>query len=111
MQNSSTFRLLLHQEYFEIPSSFQRLSEIKQYIYENLMMNKEYIIKSEITKDILLNFVKYWTKNEIPEITFDNIDQYDLISNEFGVIKNIIQLSHKIFQDPQNFFQLLKIDN
>lgn len=60
------------------------------------MTQKKYYVKSDISEDILQSFINYWTKKEIPDIKLYNLFEFEQLSQEFDIMKPVIQMFRKI---------------
>ncbi|KAK8838471.1 beta-1,3-glucan linked protein [Tritrichomonas musculus] len=89
------FDLILNCTAFKVPSQFYYLSTINQNIYKILVLNHEYVIQSSVNKKTFEMFIRYMVKREIPDLDLDNIDQFEKLSEEFDVMKDIIQIFRK----------------
>ncbi|KAK8895331.1 hypothetical protein M9Y10_023791 [Tritrichomonas musculus] len=87
------FILFLSSKEFYIPSDFNNLSNVKQNIYQTLINSHKYEVKSQVHDDSLQSFIDYWVKMRIPDLSYDKyLIDYIQLSEEFGIMKNLIQL-------------------
>lgn len=95
MENS--LKLILKSTSFVIPSDFKYLPDVSSDIYQSLMtQKKKYYVISDISEDILQSFINYWTKRVIPDIKLYNLFEFEQLSQEFDIIKPVIQTFRKI---------------
>ena len=87
-----TYKLFLKDKTFPIPSKFLFLCDLNRTVYDTLITNKQYIICSRVNEKILKSFIEYWGNQKIPFICPENFRQYLSLSNEFGLMKNLIQI-------------------
>lgn len=101
MQTKNELALILKDDMLLIPSDFTHLCETDSNIYKQLITEKKYEIQSEVNANILESFVNYWISKEDPNITPENISEYEKLSNEFNFMKNVIQYYKNIFNDQE----------
>lgn len=89
------FELILQSKIFKIPSKFPSLIYVDRNIYTKLITEKRYEVKTRSNELIFQSFVNYWVNEEIPDLQFDNIDEYDELSQEFDIMKEIILIFQK----------------
>lgn len=92
MQKNSVFKLILGSKIILIPTFFPSITDISQDIYKSLQQNGQYQIKSDVCDYVLGSFIKNWIKKETPKITIDNYSQYQQLSQEFDLMKDLIKL-------------------
>lgn len=95
MEDKKTFKIILNDDIFIIPTDFQSLSNVNPKIYLKLRSQSQYVVQSQVHKDTLKSFINYWTKKEIPEISINNISEYELLSQEFDLMKCLIKFHLK----------------
>ena len=93
--NDLCFKLLLRTKSFLIPSDFIFLNDMNQDIYSELITKSEYKVESNVRNKTLRSFIKYLVHREIPDINIDNINEYELLSKEFDIMKPLIQIYYK----------------
>ena len=89
------FKLKLGSEIFSIPSNFRFLDDINTIIYTTLIEKSQYEVKSDVSKEVFESFIKYWMDRELPDINKSNIHEYEKLSKEFDLMKDIILLYRK----------------
>lgn len=73
------------------------------------LLNKEaYHVESNVSDETFQNFLNFWTKGEEPLINSDNASDYYLLSEEIGLMKDIV-LKH-INEDVLHISCLQKLD-
>lgn len=78
---------------FSIPftrKNLNKISEDKELPYNTLVNNQIYTIESNVRNDIFQSYLNYWNDGEIPQINSDNIWEYYQLSNEFGLLSEIL---------------------
>lgn len=95
MKDTTTYKLISKGKVFLIPSSFPSLSNININIFSELYLKFQYIIKSDVQEETIKSFIKYWVFHIIPNFNSINIVEYEKLSQEFDVMKNILQLIKK----------------
>ena len=84
-------KLILKSKEFIIPSDFQSLTDINQDIYAILKKSHQYSVKSKVNEKTFESFINNWVNKTLPEITLDNISEYEQLSREFDRMTDIIQ--------------------
>ncbi|KAK8836378.1 hypothetical protein M9Y10_039721 [Tritrichomonas musculus] len=103
-KEKNNFQLSLNSKIFYIPRDFCLLNEIDPSIYNQLFTNKFYEVKSYVDKKVLKEFINYLIYRKTPLIQYDNINDYEQLSQEFDVMKNIIQIFHKKAPNPNESY-------
>lgn len=70
---------------FDYTRIVQMLQEIPKEIGFKLMRNETYIVKSQVRKENFQNFLDYWQHSKKLEFNSDNMFEYFLLSQEFGI--------------------------
>lgn len=86
------FELFLQSKSFTIPSNFRYINDIDLNIYNTLLETNKYIVKSDVSEEVLQSFIKNWVYQELPIINQKNFSEYKKLSKEFDRMKDIIQL-------------------
>lgn len=90
--NQISFELISNKKAFKIPTKFGQLRDVPNDIYNTLIFSKnQYEIKSKVKDEVLEFFVQYMVREEVPIIDIDNFSQYEELSNEFNLMKDLIQ--------------------
>lgn len=89
---SLMFRIVLKTHVFQIPSDFPLFNNINHDIYLKLINYHQYKIKSNVCEEVVQSFIKYWINKQIPNIEIDNFIQFYFLSQEFDLMKDIIQI-------------------
>ena len=84
------YQLILNNRTFTISNIL--LTDIDPGILEILTTNRQYEVKSDVHEDIFQAFVLYLLKGILPSFCETNISEFDLLSQEFDVMKNLIQI-------------------
>lgn len=106
-KNYITF--LLNSNTIKIPSDFNNLIDVNQDIYHILVTQHKYEVKSNVSDQIFQSFIDHWVNNRNPEINVNNISEYELLSQEFDRMQDIIELYYKHL--PSNIVSSLIIYN
>ncbi|KAK8884317.1 hypothetical protein M9Y10_043425 [Tritrichomonas musculus] len=134
MQNEKCFIMSLNETIFKIPFEFCQIFESR--VYKAIINTKLYKVKSNVSEEVFNSFVKYITNKELPNINSENFFEYEELSNEFDIMKNLINFYRnmiknlaslslinrnqklkaklncrkaKIFQKRNNYEQIIKI--
>ena len=75
--------LILNSEKFIIPSNFQYLPDINISIFKILLEKRKYEVRSNVSKKVFESFIDNWINMKIPNVTSDNISEFELLSEEF----------------------------
>ncbi|KAK8842952.1 hypothetical protein M9Y10_025818 [Tritrichomonas musculus] len=87
-----TYTLFFQSSKLFIPSDFASISNIDSSIHAKLIKKHKYIIKSKVSNETIKSFINYWVYHKVPNISQDNVGEYEEISNEFQIMKNLIQI-------------------
>lgn len=90
--SSNCLKLIFKSKIFFIPRSFSNLPDVDRNIYDELTKTNRYVIKSNVNDKIFISFLNHWIFGLIPNINIDNIQEYELLSQEFDRMKNLIQI-------------------
>ena len=85
-------KLIFKSKIFFIPRSFSNLPDVDLNIYDELTKTNRYVIKSNVNDKVFKSFLNHWIFGLIPNINIDNIQEYELLSQEFDRMKNLIQI-------------------
>lgn len=80
---------------FQYKVHLQHLVIIKEEIGSLLLNDEPYYVKSKVNPENFKSFLKYWYDKENPEITSDNIYDYFQLSQEFGIMEDLITNSQE----------------
>ncbi|KAK8896916.1 hypothetical protein M9Y10_014842 [Tritrichomonas musculus] len=94
-QEQNTYKLILKTKTFLIPSNFQNLENVNRDIYAKLISKGQYRVKSDVCNDNFRSFIEHWVKGIVPNIDYDNLYEYDQLSQEFDRMKQLIQIFKK----------------
>lgn len=95
MTEGDSFKLIFRSKTYSIPQNFPFLSDVNGQIYKTLLTTKRYNVKSNVREDVFLSFINNWTSQEIPIFSIDNINDFEILSQEFDRMKNLIQVFKK----------------
>lgn len=95
MQSVEKYKLILKSRIYPIPSSFLLLYDIDSNIYKNFKTNGFYKVKSNVHEEVFQSFYNHWVYKEPPLINIDNISEFELLSQEFDTMMDIIHLFQK----------------
>lgn len=103
MKGQKTFKLLLKSNIFLIPSRFPFLNDVNPDIYNQLMSNGQYQVKSDVSEEVFQVFLDLWVYNKSQNINLSVYLNMLPLCQEFQRMNNICQLFSKF--SPQ--FSLL----
>lgn len=95
MTEGDSFKLIFRSKTYSIPQNFPYLSDVNGQIYNTLLTTKRYNVKSNVREDVFLSFINNWTSQEVPIFSIDNINDFEILSQEFDRMKNLIQVFKK----------------
>ncbi|KAK8843683.1 hypothetical protein M9Y10_024746 [Tritrichomonas musculus] len=104
---NTTYTLSLKSSKFTIPSDFLSITNVDPSIFEDLSKTHNYTIKSNVHEEIIEQFIDFWVYRKVPKISQENISEYEEISNEFQIMRNLIQV-FKRKQENKSQFQKKK---
>lgn len=90
----SYYTLILNLKKYQICNNI-RLSLINPQIYKIIKTEKQYHIKSNVTEKVFVMFIKYLIYCQIPKFEIDYVHEYDLLSQEFDFMNDLVQLFKK----------------
>lgn len=96
MQEENTFKLILKTKTFFISSDLPCINDINTKIILELLENRQYEVKSDISEEVFQYFINYLVNAEPPNILPDNIKEYTQLSQEFGIMKDFIKIATKL---------------
>lgn len=103
MELQGKYKLYLKSSVFYIPTSFRSLKDVDDEIYSILTTKQQYEVKSNVSEESFKKFLKHWVERKIPEMNENNIQDFQLLSEEFDRMKDLIE----IFQKKRKKNQLL----
>lgn len=94
-----SYQFLLKQKIFYIPFNFKHSIDISPNILNSIIINShhQYQVESNVSENTFQSFVNYLINDLIPDIEIDNINEYNQLSQEFGLLREIIENKKKIF--------------
>ncbi|KAK8843557.1 hypothetical protein M9Y10_024614 [Tritrichomonas musculus] len=90
MQIKEDFKFILNSKIYHVP--YQSCVNINPLIINTLLTGGLYEVKSDISEDIFHSFINYLTTKEIPFLNDRDICEYEEISEEFDIMKDIINI-------------------
>ena len=108
MINQGQFKLILNQHNFFIPSNCRSFQSIDQNIYESLIANHQYKVKSNVSMEIFQSFIDYLVNNKKPNIDISNASEFEKLSNEFDCMQSMINLFKNLYKKFS--FSFMKTD-
>lgn len=97
-------KFILKDVTLELADNFHFFSNIDQKIYQTLISERQYIIKSQVCKETLESFINFCINGIIPDFS-SNISEYDQLSREFDIMRNLIQL----YQQKTQCYEFLSL--
>ncbi|KAK8841463.1 hypothetical protein M9Y10_027081 [Tritrichomonas musculus] len=86
--------LIFNGERYQLSIDYSRamqvLPQIPQEIGSKLLKNEDYTVESQVQLEVFQNFLDYWKTSKEPKINSDNLFEYHLLSQEFGLMKDIL---------------------
>lgn len=95
MENS--LKLISNSKIFQIPTRFKHMNEISINIWNILIFEHQYEIKSKVNEIVLQGFIHYLIEDQYPDIKIDNIDEYSKLSEEFEILQDYISNKRTLF--------------
>ncbi|KAK8896976.1 hypothetical protein M9Y10_014906 [Tritrichomonas musculus] len=92
MQTEKKYNLMFKLKLFTIPSNIIALKDFDTNIYNILITEQLYEVKSNVHVELFESFIRHWINNETPDINLNNIDDFVLLSQEFDRMQNLIHL-------------------
>ncbi|KAK8840195.1 hypothetical protein M9Y10_031139 [Tritrichomonas musculus] len=100
--------LVLNSKEFELPYHFKMIEDISCDISESLQNDDhKYVIKSQVSEDILQLFIRYLVEGEEPEIHFDTIYELSQLSHEFQIdeLNSMISAKRKKWREVETYIE------
>lgn len=94
-------KIILKEKEFEIPLDFRYFNDIHPDIRQILLKDKQYIVKSNVQEETLKSFINFWINKVIPEFTSSNLSEYDQLSQEFDLMKEVLSIYKRFLQQIQ----------
>ena len=85
-------KLILKSKEFSISSNFCYFNDINPEIYKSLTTNHHYKVQSNVSEEVFQSFLDYWLTKKLPSIDDNNIHEYVELSEEFDLMKDLIQM-------------------
>ncbi|KAK8841185.1 hypothetical protein M9Y10_027385 [Tritrichomonas musculus] len=95
MQYHKEFTFIVQAKTYKILASFPYLQDVDEKIYKQLISTNQYEVKSRVSEEVFQSFINHWTKNELPNLQIDNLNEFEQLSKEFDRMQNLIQIFKK----------------
>lgn len=102
-EGKDAFFLNFNDEDFRIQHDSRYLFDINPEIFQELMNTHYYKVKSNVSPDVFNSFIKYFINRQVPIINSENFFEFQELSNEFEIMKNIIQIYSRIIKNTDNY--------
>ncbi|KAK8875598.1 hypothetical protein M9Y10_005767 [Tritrichomonas musculus] len=111
MEEHIKLKLVHKSKYYEIPCQFKNLPNVNKEIYSKLLFTPShtYIVKSNVDDSIFQSFINYWVDEKEPKIQLENYYQYYLLSQEFNLMENLLELSKENWNTYEQNLYILSI--
>ena len=100
-------KLILKSKEFAISTNFRYFNNIKSEIYDILTTTQQYEVQSNVSEETFQAFLDYWTIKKVPEFDEYNISEYTELSEEFDLMKDLVQMYQQLtpkMTDPKQQF-------
>lgn len=88
---NTEYSIFLKSKEYKIPKKKQIIIMASDRVADNLLLNDNYIVKSNVSHEVFESFLDYWKdKNKIPNITPINYKEYKDLSQEFEIMSDLI---------------------
>lgn len=106
----NSFELLLNYKRFTIPSRFDRLTKVSAKVYNILIFSSphQYNIESNVSEDVLQSYIKYWTDEDLPEVTISNFYEFYHLNQEFDLLTDFLENKKLEFGKDLQYYYALK---
>lgn len=105
MSTQDTFKLILKSKEFDIPSAFRSVRNVKPEIFKTLTDTHQYQVQSDVSEDVFQGFLDNWVKRTLPDINLDNIEQYEKLSKEFELMKDLVETFRRLTQSSDSLIE------
>lgn len=86
------FTFILDENEFRVQFKICCLNNINKEIRRYLIKYKKYEVQSKVSKTIFESFIDFWINKKIPSLDSENIEEYKKLSQEFGIMADLIDL-------------------
>ena len=88
-------------------ANLRSLNKLKDDLYNTLVLNHQYQVKSIVSEDVFQSFVDYLVNDTIPDIQKDNFHEYVLLNDEFEILSQIITDKEEELCNEINYVDIL----
>ena len=89
--NKTKYLLYLKNKKYMIPKKKQIICVVSERVANDLLINNQYFVFSDVSEEVFISFLEYWKdQSKTPDITPENLQEYEKISQEFEMMKDII---------------------
>lgn len=96
MSGEEKCKLIFKTLEYEIPSQFRSLVEALPPIQEAIRDKHRYEVQSDVSEEVFKSYVDNWISRDAPDITDENVEEYAKLSEEFGAMKDVVELYRKL---------------
>ena len=86
------FNIIFHLKHYQVPSEFTFFTKIDPTISKILQIEGQYEIKSIVSQKTSDEFISYLINGKIPDFNFDNISEFEQLSNEFDFMQDLVKM-------------------
>lgn len=105
-KSKTSYDLIFRNQILHVPKIQEIIISVSKRVADELLNSNKYIVKSNVSDDIFQNFVDFWIDNKkIPIIDHTNLTEYQQLSQEFGMLSELISSK----KDP--LFNILCLSN
>lgn len=111
--NQKKIKIIYNSQIIEIPSKFPKLMDVSDTVYNAIFNDPQhqYYVQSKVSLEVLYSFIKCWTEDIIPDINLNNIREYNELSSEFGLMKEIIDEKKRLMSEHEQILDSLNDPN
>lgn len=109
MSEGEKCKLILKTYEYMIPSQFRSLVDAIPSVQEAIRDKHQYIVQSDVSDNVFKSFIDNWISRDAPNITDENIEEYYKLSEEFGVMKDVIELYRKFTAGSDSLMEENKV--
>ena len=107
--DENTFIFVMNSKQLKVPFHFENLVRINKNIFNSLIINHKYQVKTTINEDFVFqSFIEFIVYNKTPKISNDNIQDYIKLNQEFQFrpIEDLIQMEIFLKNSNGHFIDL-----
>lgn len=105
MTQNETFKFNLKGKEYTIPSNFRSVNNVKSDILQTLKSTGNYQVQSDVSEGVFEGFLDNWVKRTLPDMNLDNIDQYEKLSKEFELMKDLVETFKRLNQSSDSLIE------